>query len=164
MHLAAQKFYFKGKEIDSQKSYVILLSNGTQTSGKILNIDPEKGITIYFSKNSTYTYKTDQVLSISDFPQYGVAAGVQATRGPRCFVCRGRCVREPSAAGFPTHCLVRVLLRRARCRGCGCRAQPEKQQCGHPVDSLLHRPQCRTRRRRCHQSLYQVHGFKTLCG
>ncbi len=75
-HLTAQNFYFKGKEIDPNKSYIIILSNGTQTSGKILNVDPEKGVTIYFSKSSTYTYKIDQVVSVRDYAQSGVALGL----------------------------------------------------------------------------------------
>jgi hypothetical protein len=73
--LTAQQLYFKGKEFDPRKTYVIILSNGTQASGKILNIDTEKGITIYFSKNSTYTYKYDQVISIRDFAQAGIGVG-----------------------------------------------------------------------------------------
>ena len=75
IQLPAQYLNFKGKEIDTRKTYVIILSNGTQTAGRIIDSDPEKGVTIYFSKNSTYTYKYDQVISIRDYAQAGIGIG-----------------------------------------------------------------------------------------
>lgn len=76
VQLSSQNFYFKGKEIDPNKSYIIILSNGTQTSGNILNVDYEKGVTIQFSKNSTYTYKVDQVTSVREFSSSNICAGL----------------------------------------------------------------------------------------
>jgi hypothetical protein len=75
VNLSAQFLYFRGKEINPNQTYIIILSNGTQTSGKVLSVVDGESITIQFSKNSMYTYKYDQVVSINEFAPANISVG-----------------------------------------------------------------------------------------
>ena len=75
VNLFAQNLYFRGKEINPNQTYVVILSNGTQTSGKVLSVVDGESITIQFSKNSMYTYKYDQVVSINEFAPANISVG-----------------------------------------------------------------------------------------